>query len=115
MGNLIKERRQQAGLSQQRLADLCDTVKSKISTLENGKQQLTQSWMERISNALTESGLPTVPADLLPGQSNTEYTQDDNARIYNGLHDLSNFVKTDFHSKILRDLADEYKPDKEKK
>lgn len=75
MKNRIAERRKLAGLSQQKLADACDTVKSKISTLENGKQQLTQVWMERISKALTDAGVPTTPQDLLP--ENTEYEQPD--------------------------------------
>jgi predicted transcriptional regulator len=65
MKNNIRNCRNKAGLSQQALADGCNTVKSKISALENGKQELTLTWMQRISGALTEAGHPTKPNDLL--------------------------------------------------
>ena len=96
MSNNIKNRRKEAGLSQQALADACGTVKSKISTLENGKQQLTLSWMEKISNALTEAGLPTKPNDLLLDEHKGSDVSDKISKL------------TDDHLEKVKSMIDDY-------
>ena len=64
--NRIMELRKQAGLSQEQLGEIVGCNKSKISKLENGKQELTQSWMIKISKALSKQGIIIVASDLLP-------------------------------------------------
>ncbi len=64
--NRIKELRKKAKISQEVLGAEVGCNKSKISKLENGKQELTQNWMIKLSKALNKHGLKTVPSDLLP-------------------------------------------------
>lgn len=64
--NNIKYLRKLSGLSQEKLGDMIGCNKSKISKLENNNQELTQNWMVKISRALNNTGLQTVPADILP-------------------------------------------------
>ncbi len=64
--NRIRELRKQANISQETLGAEVGCNKSKISKLENGQQELTQSWMIKLSKALNKHGLNTVPSDLLP-------------------------------------------------
>lgn len=64
--NRIRELRKEAGISQEVLGAEVGCNKSKISKLENGKQELTQNWMIKLSKALNNHGLITAPSDLLP-------------------------------------------------
>lgn len=63
MRNRIKEHREKAGISQDKLADLVHAHRVQINRLENGKRTLTQDWMEKIAAALRID-----PADLLPAR-----------------------------------------------
>lgn len=58
--NNIKALRKKAGLSQQAVADLCNTDKTQILRLENGSRRLTHDWMVRIAKALR-----VQPEDLI--------------------------------------------------
>ena len=61
MSNRIKQLRAARGLTQWQLADLVNATPQQISHLERSKRQLTQGWMNRLSEALR-----CQPADLLP-------------------------------------------------
>lgn len=50
--NRIRELREKAGLSAERLADRVGTTQATISRLETGARRLTVSWMRRIADAL---------------------------------------------------------------
>lgn len=50
--NRIRELREERGLSQQQLADLCKTSNQQISRLELGQRRLPTVWMDRIAEAL---------------------------------------------------------------
>jgi transcriptional regulator with XRE-family HTH domain len=52
MMNRIKEIREKANLTQEALAELVGTTGNTISRLELGEQQLTQHWMEVLSDKL---------------------------------------------------------------
>ena len=68
--NRIYELRKEAGLSQEQLGDELGCNKSKISKLENGNQELTQNWMNKIANALNKQGLTITSSDILPPEEN---------------------------------------------
>jgi transcriptional regulator with XRE-family HTH domain len=56
----LRERRQAAGLTQQELAERCNTTKGMISSLETGSARYNEDWLLKIAEALQIS-----PADLL--------------------------------------------------
>ena len=59
--NRIRALRIQKGLTQERLAERARTTKMTVSHIENGRRQLTDTWMRRFAAALE-----CAPADLLP-------------------------------------------------
>lgn len=59
--NRIRELRERRQLTQEELAAAIGTSKMQVSRLERGERRLTQSWMERIGQALR-----VHPAELLP-------------------------------------------------
>lgn len=50
--NRLNELRRAAGLSQEQLGNLVGTTKANVGRYENGRQELTISWMERFASAL---------------------------------------------------------------
>jgi transcriptional regulator with XRE-family HTH domain len=50
--NRIRELRQKLGLSAKNLAERVDTTEATISRIESGKQNLSQTWLQKISQAL---------------------------------------------------------------
>lgn len=50
--NRIRELRQKLGLSAKKLAERVDTTEATISRIESGKQNLSQTWLQKISQAL---------------------------------------------------------------
>ena len=50
--NWIRELRQKLGLSAKKLAERVDTTEATISRIESGKQNLSQTWLQKISQAL---------------------------------------------------------------
>ena len=63
--NRLNELRRARGLSQEGLAELLGCSKMQISRLENGKNDLTLTWMKRIAHVLG-----VEPADLLTEEDN---------------------------------------------
>ena len=63
MVNFLKSIRKEAGLSQPKLAQLINTTPQQIGMLEKGKRQLTQQWLERLSEALN-----CTPSEILYGE-----------------------------------------------
>jgi phage repressor protein C with HTH and peptisase S24 domain len=59
--NRIRELRERQHMTQEELAAAIGTSKMQVSRLERGERRLTQSWMERIAQALQ-----IHPAELLP-------------------------------------------------
>ncbi len=51
----IKEARQKAGMSQQRLADLMDLPRANITRLESGKQNPTLNTLQCVANVLKKN------------------------------------------------------------
>lgn len=72
--NRIRELREKAGLSAERLADRVGTTQATISRLETGARRLTVSWMRRITDALqvrpeeliAPAPMPDFKADVEP-------------------------------------------------
>ena len=96
--NRIKELRKKAGYSQESLGEVIGCNKSKISKLENGNQELTQSWMIKITRALNERGLKVVASDLLPSE---QAYIDENERAYvEKYRQLEDSQKAEFHAMI---------------
>jgi len=52
MANHVKVRRKQLGLTLQQIADAIDTTKATVMKLEKGQMQLTENWLERLSEPL---------------------------------------------------------------
>lgn len=52
MGNRVKELRLAQGLSQEQLAERCNTSKTQISRLERGSRRMTFDWAYRLAGAL---------------------------------------------------------------
>jgi len=52
MGNAIKILRKSAGLTQEKLAELCNCTTSQIVKLERGERRLSDVWLDRLSPAL---------------------------------------------------------------
>lgn len=52
MENRLKQIRQDLGMTQQQLAELCDTSNQQIQRLEAGERRLSDVWIEKISTAL---------------------------------------------------------------
>ena len=50
--NWIRELRQKLGLTAKNLAERVDTTEATISRIESGKQSLSQTWLQKISQAL---------------------------------------------------------------
>ena len=75
MSNRIKQLRAELGLTQWQLAELVNATPQQISHLERSKRQLTQGWMNRLSEALR-----CRPADLLPQAPSRPATGTDEAR-----------------------------------
>jgi len=128
MQNNIRFHRKKAGLSQTQLAGAAGTVKSKISTLESGKQELTLTWMEKICDALASHGYKIEPADLLPnseikklGYINvigevqagiwSEASQWDEADWQVALFDVSEAEKLAYGLRVKGDSMDEFYPE----
>lgn len=65
--NRIAEWRERRGMSQETLAEFCNTTRQTISRLEKGHVQLTQKWMGQLAHALR-----IQPPDLLPGSAQHE-------------------------------------------
>jgi transcriptional regulator with XRE-family HTH domain len=70
--NRIKELRQKLGLSAKKLAERVDTTEATISRIESGKQNLSQTWLQKISQALgvhitalLDEG-PKIGRDIVP-------------------------------------------------
>jgi transcriptional regulator with XRE-family HTH domain len=59
--NNIKWLREEAGLSQEKLAILANTTSQQIGRLEKSQRRLTQEWMQTLAKALG-----CHPSDLLP-------------------------------------------------
>ena len=59
-GFYLRERRQAAGLTQQKLADMVGTSKGVISELETGVARYNEDWLQKFAAVLGIS-----PADLL--------------------------------------------------
>lgn len=78
--NRIRELRLARSWSQQRLADLIHVSKVTISDLERGKMALTVDYMRRIADALSSSGDPVAPADLLTTEDNPYLPRSDQER-----------------------------------
>lgn len=86
--NRIYELRKKTGMSQDALGEEIGCNKSKISKLENGNQELTQSWMVKIARALNKKGLKITASDLLPpDQSYFDETEQDYVETYRDLED----------------------------
>ena len=103
MKNKIAYYRKELGISQQKLADAANTVKSKISTLESGKQELTLSWMERLCKAFEENGLKIRPTDLI----DDGFEQEENY-IVNTLRELERKIDDEFDSALLKSLREKH-------
>lgn len=94
--NRIQELRKLAGLSQETLGEAVGCNKSKISKLENGNQELTQSWMLKIARALQARGLDITPSDLLPyDQAFRDEIEREYIETYRALGDSQ---KAEFHA-----------------
>lgn len=65
MKNRIAEIRRMRGLSQEALGEMVDTSRQQIYRLESGHRRLTQTWMEKLAEALG-----VEPIDLLPIETN---------------------------------------------
>lgn len=70
--NWIRELRQKLGLSAKNLAERVDTTEATISRIESGKQNLSQTWLQKISQALgvhiaalLDEG-PQIGRDIVP-------------------------------------------------
>lgn len=70
MKNRIKELRSARGITQEKLAELCDTSTPQIQRLESGNRQLNNKWIERISAALN-----VAPHDLFASGTNEKKEQ----------------------------------------
>lgn len=84
MANNIKKIRLDRGLSQEELGRRIGASKQMVGRLESGKRQLTQRWIESISNALE-----CHPAELLTAATPTakQLSAEEEAllRLYQGL------------------------------
>ena len=92
------ELRKQAGLSQEQLGELVNCNKSKISKLENGKQELTQNWMIKISKALSKQGLIIVASDLLPHEQ--AYHDEKEREALETIRNMSEPERNEFDSMV---------------
>ena len=70
--NRIRELRQKLGLTAKKLAERVDTTEATISRIESGKQNLSQTWLQKISQALgvhitalLDEG-PQIGRDIVP-------------------------------------------------
>ncbi len=70
--NRIRELRQKLGLTAKNLAERVDTTEATISRIESGKQSLSQTWLQKISQALgvqiaalLDEG-PQIGRDIVP-------------------------------------------------
>lgn len=72
-------------VSQDELAKAVGCTKTKISKLETGSQELTQTWMRRIAETFSKDfGLKIAPSDLLP-----DTDKPDQGRVTNLLSKLN--------------------------
>lgn len=69
--NRIREIREQKGISQSALADLCNTTQPTIQRLESGDRKLTEFWMRAIAKALD-----VRPVDLIEAMNAAEIEDD---------------------------------------
>lgn len=98
--NRIYEFRKTINMSQEQLGDAIGCNKSKVSKLENGNQELTQSWMIKIARAFSAAGLVITPSDLLPEEQlymNAE--EKEHVQYYRQLEDSQ---KAEFDAMIRR-------------
>ena len=52
IGNRIKELRKELGLSQEKLANICELDRTYVASVENGKRNISIINLEKIVNAL---------------------------------------------------------------
>lgn len=65
----LRERRLEAGLTQERLAAACNTTKGMISQLETGRHRYNETWIDLISAAIGRHPalLFIAPGEEFPG------------------------------------------------
>jgi transcriptional regulator with XRE-family HTH domain len=61
--NAIRELRKKLGLTARNLAERVGTTEATISRIESGKQNLTQTWLQKISQALGVTIIELLSAD----------------------------------------------------
>lgn len=83
MANRIKELREKAGMSQERLAEAIQTGRSQIVKLERGERRLTVDWMIRIAKALDVS-----PKELMPSSEDMPATPEVTSGLAQILSDM---------------------------
>ena len=82
--NRIRELREAQGMTQERLAELCDTSQPQIQRLEDGSRRLTEGWMRKIATALD-----VRPAELLETATIAEFEDEVEVFLPDALGDLA--------------------------
>lgn len=96
MENRIKELRQLAGLSMQKLADKVGATKGTIQKLESGGMEFTLTWMNRLAKALH-----CEPQDFLPRSKPKIYPVNEKL-----IMEIATYVKDILGAKVHDDPVD---------
>lgn len=86
--NRIRQLRQARKLTQEQLAEMCNTTQPQIKRLETGERKLTETWMRVLAKALG-----VRPADLLDTAAYADF-DDDIEPATNGGADISGPLMT---------------------